>query len=130
MHSLTLVHSFFLLMPISMAYLDVLWLKNVTSSVSFWDQRTLSRLHKNGKFIFAIHAKKKMFCPIWQIKVAFIFPGEYFKWAFSIASKLSSTTVLGRLICNFHFVTLRFYVTSNLSILGGIKLQFWSFWRS
>ena len=75
-----------------MAYLDVLWLKNVTSSVSFWDQRTLSRLHNYGKFIFAIHAKitncKKMFCPIWQIKVAFIFLEIYFKWAFSKASKL------------------------------------------
>ena len=33
-------------------------------------------------------------------------------------------TVLGRLICNFHFVTLRFHVKF------GIKLQFWSFWMS
>ena len=38
-------------------------------------------------------------------------------------------TVLGRLICNFHFVTLRFYVKSNLRILGGQDLQIRSFKR-
>ena len=89
MHSLTLVHSFFLLMPISMAYLDVLWLKNVTSSVSFWDQRTLSRLHKNGKFIFAIHAKMKNH--------------KLQKNCFALFGKLKLHSFFQRFISNGHF---------------------------
>ena len=31
---------------------------------------------------------------------------------------------------HFHFVTLIFYAKSNLAILGGMKMQFWSFWKS
>ena len=30
---------------------------------------------------------------------------------------------------NLHFVTLTFYVKSNLALLGDMKLLFWSFWR-
>ena len=56
------------------------------------------------------------------------------KHDFSSKSKIlvlfSKSIVLGRLICNFHFVTLRFYVKSNFEILDGQKLQFWPFWRS
>ena len=36
-------------------------------------------------------------------------------------------TVLGRLICNIHFLTFRFYVKPYLAIIVDIKLQFWSF---
>ena len=39
--------------------------------------------------------------------------------------RFNLNTVLGRLICNFDFLTLRFYVKSKLAILGDIMLQFW-----
>ena len=39
-------------------------------------------------------------------------------------------TVLSMLICNFDLAKLEIYIESNLAILGDIKLQFWSFWRS
>ena len=41
--------------------------------------------------------------------------------------KLIFSTVLCRLICNFHFFTLRFYVKTNLVIVGDMKLLFSSF---
>ena len=40
----------------------------------------------------------------------------------------NTITVLGRLICNFQLLAHRFYVKSNLAILGHMKLEFWSFW--
>ena len=39
-------------------------------------------------------------------------------------------TVLDRLICNFYFETLRFYGKSNLAVLGDMKPQFCSLWKS
>ena len=42
-----------------------------------------------------------------------------------VVIEASYITVLGRLICKFHFLTLRFYVKSKLAILGDLKLPFW-----
>ena len=48
---------------------------------------------------------------------------ETHRWALDLSC---DCTVLGRLICNFDCVTLRFYVKSNLAILGDMKMQFGS----
>ena len=39
-------------------------------------------------------------------------------------------TGLDRLICNFYFETLKSYGKSNLAVLGDMKPQFCSLWKS
>ena len=65
----------------------------------------------------------------------FIYLLLYFKVTINCVATVTITyikhirnTVLNRL-SNFHFETLRFAVKSNLAILGGQNLQFWSFLR-